>query len=69
MKIESVKAGGSGVSVLSLLGVLFVGLKLAGFIEWPWLWVLAPFWIPAAIMMTVGFAAFVIWLVFKLASR
>ena len=69
MKVENIKAGGSGVSVLSLLGVLFIGLKLAGFIDWPWLWVLAPFWIPAAIMVTVGFAALVIWLMFKMASR
>jgi hypothetical protein len=24
--------------------LLFVGLKLAGLIEWSWLWVTAPFW-------------------------
>jgi hypothetical protein len=36
----------SGVSVTGLLGVLFVGLKLTGYISWPWLWVLSPFWIP-----------------------
>lgn len=33
-------------SVSSLLGVLFVGLKLTNHITWPWIWVLAPFWIP-----------------------
>lgn len=36
----------SGVSVTGLLGVLFIGLKLTGYISWPWLWVLSPFWIP-----------------------
>lgn len=30
--------------VLGLLGVLFVGLKLTGFINWSWWWVSAPFW-------------------------
>ena len=28
-----------------LLAVLFIGLKLAGFIAWTWLWVLSPLWI------------------------
>lgn len=34
----------SGVSALGLLGVLFVGLKLTGYINWSWWWVTAPFW-------------------------
>ncbi len=29
---------------LSLLGVLFVGLKLGGVIDWSWWWVTLPFW-------------------------
>lgn len=33
-----------GVGVLGLLGVLFVGLKLGGVINWSWWWVTAPFW-------------------------
>lgn len=37
-----------GVSYLGLLSialtVLFVALKLTGFIGWSWVWVLAPFW-------------------------
>lgn len=43
-------SGGIGVS--GLLGVLFVGLKLTGFINWPWVWVLSPFWIPLCIAVT-----------------
>jgi phosphate/sulfate permease len=27
------------------LGILFIGLKLAGSIDWSWIWVLSPFWI------------------------
>lgn len=26
----------------ALLTVLFVGLKLTGYITWPWLWVISP---------------------------
>lgn len=36
------KSGGPGF--LTLLGVLFIGLKLAGVIQWSWVWVLAPIW-------------------------
>lgn len=34
-----------------LLGLLFVGLKLGHVIAWSWLWVLAPFWIPFAVLL------------------
>lgn len=40
---NSSSSGGIGVG--SLLGVAFVVLKLTHVIDWPWLWVLAPFWI------------------------
>ena len=33
-----------GIGLLGMLGVLFVGLKLTGFIGWSWWWVTAPFW-------------------------
>ena len=31
------------------LGLLFIGLKLGGVINWPWIWVTSPLWIPPAI--------------------
>lgn len=33
------------ISFLQGLGLLFLGLKLTGFIDWTWLWVLSPLWI------------------------
>lgn len=39
--------------ILGLLGVLFVGLKLTGFIDWSWWWVTAPFWGPAVFAIVV----------------
>ena len=39
-----------GVGIAGLLGVAFVILKLTGVIAWSWWWVLAPFWIPLAIV-------------------
>ena len=40
-------------SILSLLTVLFIGLKLTSHITWSWWWVLAPTWIPAAMGIVV----------------
>lgn len=36
-----------------VLGLIFVTLKLTNVIDWPWLWVLAPFWIPIAFAVAV----------------
>lgn len=37
--------------ILGILGLIFITLKLTGHITWSWLWVLAPFWIPVAILL------------------
>ncbi|MFC4172728.1 hypothetical protein ACFOYU_11745 [Microvirga sp. GCM10011540] len=33
------------------LAILFIALKLMGYIAWSWLWVLSPIWIVAAIYL------------------
>lgn len=42
--MSKASSSSSGATTLGLLGVLFVGLKLTGFINWSWWWVTAPFW-------------------------
>ena len=37
------------ISFTTLLGVAFIILKLCHVIDWAWIWVLAPIWIPFAI--------------------
>lgn len=54
---------GGGVGIAGLLGVAFVVLKLTETIDWPWIWVLSPFWIPLALGLTVVFVL-LIWLIF-----
>ena len=39
--------------LLGLLTILFIGLKLANIINWDWLWVLSPFWIPLLIFCII----------------
>ena len=41
----------SGIGILSLLGLLFIGLKLTNYVNWSWWWVLAPFWAPPALLV------------------
>ena len=47
-----------GVGFFGLLTLLFIALKLAGHITWSWWWVLAPMWIPIALILL--FVAFVV---------
>lgn len=41
----------SGAWGTTVLLILFVGLKLADYIDWPWVWVLAPLWIPVGLVL------------------
>ena len=51
MSKSSSKSGGIGF--LGLLTIVFIVLKLTHYIDWSWWWVLAPLWIPFAIVMAV----------------
>jgi hypothetical protein len=44
MNDKTSSSSSSGIGVLGLLGVLFVGLKLTNIIDWSWWWVTLPFW-------------------------
>ncbi len=64
---KSSSSSSSGVGVLSLLGVLFVALKLIGIqpvAAWSWWWVTAPFWGGLALLLlilaSVGIALFLL---------
>lgn len=50
---NSASNSGGGTSVLTLLTVLFIGLKLTGYIDWSWWWVLAPVWGPLALLLVI----------------
>lgn len=49
----------SGVSLGTVLLVVFVILKLCGVITWSWWWVLSPIWISAGLVVII---LLVLWL-------
>jgi hypothetical protein len=66
-KNSSTSNRSGGIGFLGMLTILFIGLKLTGYIDWSWWWVLSPIWIPVVligIILAVGyFAATLIFLV------
>lgn len=42
-----------------LLGLIFITLKLTGHIAWSWLWVLAPFWVPIALIFIAALIVYI----------
>lgn len=49
---RSVQSNG-GIGFAGLLTVLFIGLKLTGYITWSWWWVLSPLWITAGLALSI----------------
>lgn len=43
----------SGLSLPVVVFVVFLTLRLAGFISWSWWWVTSPLWIVAAIIVAI----------------
>lgn len=43
----------SGLGFCEVLAIVFIVLKLVGLIDWSWIWVLSPIWIPIAIVLII----------------
>lgn len=51
MNDNNKSSGSTGGIFWTLLAVAFIVLKVTHLIDWPWVWVLAPIWIPAGIVL------------------
>jgi hypothetical protein len=61
MKTSEVKFNSNGgVGFVGLLTILFIALKLMGYITWSWWWVLSPIWISLLVALTVFVIALVV---------
>ena len=49
-----------GVGIFTVVGVVFIILKLCGLINWSWVWVLSPFWLPVALILVIGIIAVIV---------
>ena len=43
---DTKQSASGGIGFCGLLAIAFITLKLLKVIEWSWVWVLAPIWIP-----------------------
>lgn len=50
----------TGLSITSVLFIVFLVLKLTGNIDWSWWWVTSPLWIPIALVLGIVFLAVMI---------
>lgn len=61
MSAQSTSTGGAGF--LTLLTLLFIGLKLTGYIQWSWFWVLSPLLLPIIVVFVIAIIALLIYLI------
>jgi hypothetical protein len=47
------EASSGGIGFCGLLAIVFITLKLMGYIAWSWVWVLAPMWVPVALVVSL----------------
>jgi hypothetical protein len=62
IEMANINESGNGVGFLGLLAIVFITLKLVKTIDWPWIWVVSPVWIPLAI----GLTSCLVYVVYKL---
>lgn len=52
------------IGFVGLLTLLFIALKLTHYINWSWLWILAPLWISVGIGFAILFILLVIYIIY-----
>lgn len=58
---------GGGIGFLGALFLLFLGLKLGGIIDWAWVYIFMPLWIPALVVIVILlFVLIFVWLASEL---
>lgn len=63
---KDAEARSGGIGFLGLLAIVFITLKLTGFIDWSWWWVLAPLWGPFALIGIILAVAVVLLIIAKM---
>lgn len=56
----------SGIGFTGVLQIVFIVLKLVKVINWSWIWVLSPTWIPLSITII---CLLIVWIIYKIEER
>ncbi len=60
MSNETQTVNNGGIGFGGLLTIAFIVLKLTGYIDWSWWWVLSPLWIGATLIVAILVIAVII---------
>ena len=60
MSNNNSNSSSSGIGVIGMLGILFVGLKLTGYINWSWWLITLPFWGGLAVVLLIVLIAAIV---------
>jgi hypothetical protein len=53
--MSDTSSSSSGLGFAGALTILFIALKLTGYVDWTWWWVLSPIWISTiAVVLVLG---------------
>jgi hypothetical protein len=53
LEMSNSNSSSGGIGFAGLLTILFIGLKLTGYIGWSWWWVLSPLWISTIVILFI----------------
>jgi len=53
MSNNTSSSSSGGIGFTGLLTIVFIVLKLTGYIDWSWWWVLSPLWVGLALLVLV----------------
>jgi hypothetical protein len=65
MSNNTSSSSSGGIGFMGLLTIVFIVLKLTGYIDWSWWWVLSPLWVGLALLVLVFLILFLFTLIKK----
>ena len=55
--------------LVTSLTAIFIALKVIGYINWSWIWVLSPLWIDVVLMIIIFFTLIIGYKIIKLGNK
>lgn len=69
MSKNSSSSSSGGIGFVGILSILFIAFKLLGVIDWSWVWVLSPIWIPGLCVIGILAIASIVFIVRELSKK